>query len=1107
MVRHEATDNQSGTSVESIKTIVDQMLGYLEEKYKDDLSKLVSQRLKGARAIGEFKNWLKRGNFTSNLTWIEQLKADKVDQEILKEAAWDCLQVVVLAYLPGPRYFQGAYIYSKLREPQNLKQIKREFKVPHLSGAVGWMSAYLLNSQDSYVVLHDAQLDLRGRVAVADLRLGNRAVLGFPVSINAGNKDLASISGFMFFSHPVPGIFPQPSDKNKLSEAFEEIRKLHESALASAIENYIFRRYGNSALSEQGKSKEAVRTPLLTLSSDDPTGFLVSLLFESNPTGALSAECEVNEDVFLETTAWHLRVASTYPEKWAPGFVQHMRRLGDLIEGPNIHRRAPLVWYSRGGASSVQRLYPPESISEEDIDYLAASLNRPAQMTSSNEQSIARTEERPRVIKEAITDIMALYGARSGPANQADLVVPIYIEQEGSTSSLGFFRINCDASAIRDDTKMESAFHNLWRVLKKIHDEINPEIARLILALEEELYKPATSYSEHPDKITKSEEVQHVKLWVDTSHLINEWLARQMHILVWQLTSTEEFHITPKEFNLQEDLIRFALRSLSIPVNEELTRAFISCSNKYKDLLTVRPSQIVDQLPEITFVSFWSRMKLPVLNNIANLVAGKESPAEEEFGSLLLDDPGLLRMLTILAPMLDPGETIDLGPSRNPLKTDKWKDIDFGVPTDTDIAELKVRRSPEDTDLALDIVWKRGSQHNIRLRWDYTNPAAQTRNLSGLAISNAPRTVARRLGENILAGLEMKLQPDRLAKLKDSNFKNEYWNISDFVVSTDHEGLDRQLGFFERVMLYDESDSPGWRILPIPVSSHPLVFVAALCDKKIKRPAVLAFRDFALANARAFYIAREYDAQREAVEEYARNLSAIAHGYKGPLRQLGFAVGDAKKLILENSKWQVVDAEMEKLEKMVNSAKQLATDAISYAWRNATPILIETQSWRDMSDQIHQVIQALDRPRSPKVEFDQRIFGEHVKVDSSPQLLRHLLSKLIDNGLEHGDDDPNHSTPFKVFLRPEIKERRFILRISNFVFSENLAEVSDRIRVCLTNGFPYVTEEGPNFSGRNRGFGLIEAYNCCNLLGIDPEVDADEEVSQLVISLRMPLKG
>src|ERR1700674_1450958 len=327
----ENTSNQPAKFVQPIKSVVDRIIGSLAEN-RDFVSALkasVREKLSDETVLNEFSQWLAQLDTQPDSigSWIKLLRSGKVEDAVCEHVAVDCLQMVVLAYLPGPRYFQGVYIASKLHPPSRLKEMKQSLWVPHLNGAVGWMTACFLHpvtlEEAGYVALQDAQVDLRGRVAVSDLWLGNRSVAGFPVGVGAGRQDLTSISGFVFLSHPLRGIFPDPIGINghanniTIRNALRAVRQVHESTLATAIESYLLRRYGRSVLKASDDPSVPELVPLLAWSGNDPTGFLASILFESDLHGRLRADCHVNENSFLEAAAQYLRFASIFPGRWS----------------------------------------------------------------------------------------------------------------------------------------------------------------------------------------------------------------------------------------------------------------------------------------------------------------------------------------------------------------------------------------------------------------------------------------------------------------------------------------------------------------------------------------------------------------------------------------------------------------------------------------------------------------------------------------------------------------------------------------------------------------------------------------------------------------------
>jgi len=1110
MPNTETTLKLSGASVESIGAVITQIVKSFDEdeQNRKDLREIISRRLKGNKRVrDDFIQWLKSGDFTSDLPWLAQVREGETTYEVLEQAALSCLQVMVMAYLPGTRYFQGAYIHSCLWDGTSLKSIKSAFRVPHLSGAVGWMTSRALNTEDPYVVIPDAQLDLRGRVAVPDLHLGNRSVLGFPVSLIANNKELASISGFVFFSHPVPGIFPQPSGhksdaEKRLAEVFANIRRVNESAIASAIESFIFRRYGKSVLAAQLNPSDARRVPLLALSDDDPTGFLVSILFESDSEGNLKSECEISESVLLETTAWLLRIASIYPEKWAPRFVEHMMQLGQLIEKTDTLRKVPMMWFSRGDSSGIRKLYPPGS----DLPPALANPTGYFDQTPPDAPDASQSPDGRGNIRQAMADAMALFGTHGDATRQADLVIPIYAEERERLDLMGFFRINCDASAIKDASQVPAAFHNLWRELKRIQDLMNPEAARLFLAVEQSLLDASHAKEEEPEG--HAEQVQRIKLCTDTLNILSDWLAKKMHRLLSPLLPEEAAFSRPALTALaqQERLICFALDTL-MP-NAQLIEDFNKWTERCNAFSGEPASQSKASLPEVTFISFWPRLKLPIISGVTQEMRGDSVTDEDVFSPLMLSDPGLLRMLALMAPLLAEGEKIDMGPGRDLSKNKRgWEGVHFGIPASPGIIKLEVERRRGDG-LVIDVKWEWRAQpqplkYSARIKWNYRDAESQSRNFGGHAVSNIPGIVAHRIGENVLANLKLKPKKGRMHDLRNLGVDaSEDLNILDFIGSSDAKGLQDQIGHLQRAMLYDESEAASWRLIALPASSSsPLTFLSALYNERIKRPSVLAFRDFAFANAKAFYSARLYDAQREAAEDYTHNLGAIAHGYKGPIRELKAAMNQAKSLFYEEKNMDVdfVSEEMKKLYTMVSQAKVLASDAIYYARRRTDPRPFETHPLSAVQEEIEAVIQALDLPNEPRVEFlKAEPDGEmEVKVRYVPNYWRHMLAKLVDNAIYHSTE----MTGVRAFIEPEVDAERVVLRISNLVSAEHLDSRVERVHRGLVDGMPNIAEAEPNSKEENHGYGLLEAYNCCRLLGIGAKVEKIEAESKLVVSL------
>jgi hypothetical protein len=1082
-----------------IETVIGEILGNLsrDTEFKDAISEKLKNALNQEGALEKFTNWLKTlENFNKQLKakrdkssvdvkpeWFDSILNNHYTEDLAKKMALDCLQVMVFAYLPGPRYFKCIYIHSNIHNKKYLEEWKESFQVPHLNGALGWMTACALGTAkiNSYVTIDDAQLDLRGRVAVPDLWLGNRSVLGFPLSSKMGNDDLSLVSGFVFFSYPVPGIFPQHPASDEFSKVFVNIRKNYESILAYTIESHIFRLYSRSLLSISEKSNERERTPLLKLSSDDPTGFLASILLESGDDGALSAECQINEDVFLRALTWHLRVASIYPEKWDIGLVKQLRLLGKLIEVGNLDS-PPIVWYTlKSNAAETLHKYYPHELSSEEIESLMANPNELSAVQISKQISE----------KSALSEIFRLLKLSGDHMDQVDLVLPIYAKEEGRSAALGFFRINFDISKIADSSIRQADLQEMWRIVKEVHSEINKDVSRILLALEN-LYVSIQRRDNGINNIAK--EVEELRLLMDTVHLFNEWVARKMRVFL-QATDDSESSVDISD-DISEGMIKFALNRL-FKEDSRLIQEFDTFINKWKNLRDKFQLRLKKLNPEIILVSFWSLSRLPVINEIRYPTSENELFSEQEFTKLLLSDPGFLRMLMILQTLLKPGKKVAYE-----RKNEGWEDVDFGVSTNRTVRKLEVSRSPNVEERILNVSWEQDKKkHSVVLSLDAECVMTPRRYLDR-AVSSTPGVISDHLGAAFLTHLPINLAFEATGHLWD--FESTDHNIFQFVSSQDQDELEQRFHSLESVMLYGEESAAYWKVVPLrPKKTGRPAFIAALYDSRIEREAVLTFRDIALANAKAFYAARESDAQYEAARELERNLASIRHGYNGPLRQLNLALGDTEWLFRKNQNAEFITEKMKQLGTMVKNIERLAEDAIRYASRKSLPIERGACTWGQLCEEIEVVIGALDRPEYPVVDFRKVNAGKEIKVKEFSLILwRHLLAKLIQNAIAHRDQN---ALPDQILLSYEISHNQIVLKIGNLISQENQEKGRiEQIREGLVKGEIQPRTETVN-NKKSHGYGLIEAYNCCRLLRITPRVNLKKGL-QVVISLSLSIR-
>lgn len=1107
----ERTSSQPAELVEPIESVVKQMFASLldngETSFAIELTDEVNGKLQDGVARREFTAWLRQlseppATLQSPQTiqsWIKSLDSGPPAKSLSSEIALNCLQAVVLAYLPGPRYFEGAYIASQLHKPDRLDALKHSFWVPHLSGTVGWMTANLLHPKTppgaSYVALNDAQVDLRGRVAVSDLWLGNRSVAGFPVGVGAGKQDLASISGFVFFSHPLKGLFSGPlkngnENTTAIPKAFREVKRLYESTLATAIESYLLRRYGMSILDASKHPKIPQSVQLATLSGNDPTGFLASIHFQSDPTGRLHAECHVNENAFLEAVAQYLRFATVFPARWSTEFLDHMMALGKLLEQTDFGASVPMAWYPQSSTQEVAQFYPPEVLST-----LTSRLQATGQQNSWDEWYVRRGDLKANQVSTALAELNELYGPASLGSRQADLVVPIWHE-EPNRIPLGFFRINCELKANLKDAPAPQAFQAMWGVLERIHRSLGSAIGALLFQIEQQY---VLLQNERPEQ-ERTNRIRKIKLWFDLSYLISDWLAHQMHLLL----DVPENVLTALEPD--EKLIKFALtETFGEQRGQVLRDVFDNCAKALKLFRESPRRHQADSLPDLTFVSFWQYSRLVVIDKIEDLLTN--SPAEDKFAALLLRDPGLLRMLVLLALELDNNEEMDLV-GRDSAR--HGGEVDFGVPTSADISTLSVKKI-EKRQTILEVRWSGTTGNNtneegaLRIYWTRMDGTSQVRTLGLHALAAVPGMVGRRLGHNLFTNsIRMQYRWSEKSKVPKESVGgkreiDKYHDILDFVQSPEGEAENR-LRCLEKTLLGPKANpsSANWRILPL--SSDPDEFLAALCDSQVNRPTVLAFRDFALANAKAFHIARALDVQKAAAEEYSRNLSAVAHGYKGPIKSIDQALDAAAAAFNAKKKPAEVSGQLIALQEMVRCTEVLAKDAIFYAWRKQIPWKIRPMRWRRRNTKdsleacLRTVKTALHVPHKRVINYSHEGLGdsvaEEIEVDSYPELWRHLLAKLVENALEHA------SSP-TVTLKASLDKAHIVISLSNPVKSDSLAESVQKVRETLQSGNPGKLKD--------HGYGLVEAHRCCELLQIEPDVKEDAG-SQLVILLPLVLK-
>ena len=379
-----------------------------------------------------------------------------------------------------------------------------------------------------------------------------------------------------------------------------------------------------------------------------------------------------------------------------------------------------------------------------------------------------------------------------------------------------------------------------------------------------------------------------------------------------------------------------------------------------------------------------------------------------------------------------------------------------------------------------------------------------------------PGAVARRLGTNLLARLNLRYSADGKNKLQEQLEGllplEQFHSIDEFVQSAEGDQLQDRLRCLEHSLLFPgevANDRKTWRIIALKLEPDKSTFLAALCDPKVRRPTVLAFRNFALANAKSSFLIRAYDAQKEAAREYSRNLSAVSHGYKGPLKRLEIAINENRSFFNAERDASKLSLRLLGIREMLTAAKTLANDAIFYAWREEDFHGTELLRWRRINNDVslekglYTVITALNLPGTKEIDYLRNLLSdadaETIEINSSPLLWRHMLAKLIENGIEHSSgDSTREANARRVQVKVYMQSKKLIVEIRNPVHPDWITDHVTTVHRALVKGNPEVQEH-------QHGYGLAEVSKCCRLLKIGPNVR--EENSELVITLPLAIAG
>jgi len=1103
-----------------VRSDLQDWLGLAAKNNEEQLSHRVT-RYQGAEWSAD------RRAFCIHLLNKLQGKVTDLSEKLLTSLVVGGLQYVVLHYNANLREFRGAYLRSNVLSTGKLDAVKSSLRVPHRRGAVSWMSS-LLSEGAEVVTLHDAGLDLRGRVAAEDLVFGNHSVCGFPLR----DEVARSLGGFFFVSHPVQGLFTEPG----VSGIMVEIRHAFERELARAVEADLIVEFGAETLqrseewNDQAYLKSLGTAPIMSLADTSPTGFLAGLRI-TRARNAVEREaeesvldCHISEMPFINAVWWHLQLTSTFHEQWSDQLPRHLHEFSKLLDlrlvkvNASIPRLAWIPQYrlvrpgsdTDPGVDLTHRYYPPELVEQLDkwtadkgVSWLAWHV-RVMRM-------FAEDADRPQTrFHHRIDAALAVY---AGP-NHADLVIPIFGGHDGSAERVvGFFRINCDpAPVVRPAAFVKASdpfigFRQLYALVQASVRDLDLGFGRLLSWTDDALHHVPS-------------EVQSIRLFkqlVDAARSVSDWA-----VLYLADALTGKTHNDRASF----EIVDLIYSHLSTSLNSDLKSALgdtLAAFQKLGDGLQNLSAQ--NRLPDIPVITLWLQSSRPVVDIVQPTDIKQTNQMLEDLSQLLERDPGLPQLLSYLSfAFSNDGagmkleEALDLrkrlricqvlGETSPRVMSDEEGSplgaeivLDLGVPpSDDDITALAVTKiHNEEGATWLDLMWriKDSKDKYCTLQWNWRRvdhhpfPAA---------VQPIPWKVSRRVGAVISQNARVILSEELTGKRAGEMISIE----SAFVHPP--EILKENLHLLETSLGVAEAQGKAcWKVVAIAEQEYLLMLVGGEPATSV----VTAFQNVALAYERGAHLAWIRGEEHYERETLAEQLAAVNHGYTGPVGSL------RHELTMTKARWgaeralspeAVLDA-MRAFIEQASAIIRLGEAAIDFAkmtehqqpqWISVTGV--------DLSEYIAQVVRAYQPLDGRSISLEQadhwRLLRNTVKIDY--HLFIHGFSKLVDNAVKvarqhESDQSVSETMQPGVLITLDIATDSLLLTISNI--SAPLEEGHlDRIRRGLLSG---LTEGSRDRRGRG-GLGLREAWKCFQRLGIAVDVQLAEPPFRVAVKLSIP---
>jgi hypothetical protein len=1051
-----------------------------------------------------------------------------LDNITLRLAVTLGLQYVVLQYLPGLREFRGSFLQSNMLPTETVEAVCRSLRVPLNYGAVSWMSSLLLTKKlpDPIVVtLHDAALDLRGRVAAEDLVLGNRSVSGFVVG-DAVNK---SISGYFFISHPVPGLFVgEAGTRSSFEVALGEIYREYATDLARAIEADLLSTFGSELLrrSSEWNQEKVGASPIMSLSSESPTGFLAALRARPyrNPVtsreSAWALDCQVNEGPFINSIWERLQLTCSFFGEWADRVPRHMQLFAELLR-PGLERgdtAGPrLAWVPQYRGGSPEEVAAFKHLHSYFPDGILDDLNR--WMSSKGQEGwIAwhqqAMEEARKSSQHLDTPLHAHLNAAlsvySGPEpGYMDLVVPILGTIDGEIEEVkvvGFIRFNCDPGPKGKGERFPSAeselekFRQLYRIIKLRLPDLDQSVG-VLLAWIDALRRRLLQELKSPEG-SKTSPIQTYKQATDAARVLTDWVVRYISY-IFSNTDHPPFEIVSYVFR---HLFELNAKQSSLQGLQEVLEGIPSQFERLRDDL----SSSSVSLPEIPVVTFWLQTTQPAIEII-------DPPGEGTFKDLaeLLElDPSLPQLLSYLSyvqacyGLQIPDTTgLDLlqrqrivcdqggNEARFVISGDYLEKFelvfDLGYPPQREgLGHLRVA-SVETIGIGavgLTLQWQMDKpekpEKEVRLKWSLGSQSLDFRPHPFPAAVHAVRgKVSQRVGAVISRDMRVKISN----KLLEVPHGQGVIAITEAFEDAE-DVFGKSVLLLEEAMLgnlFQEDSRATWRWISTARNSYLFMLVSSVPST----PVISSFRDVALAYEKGSYLAWILGEESFLSRSAAAQLAAVGHGYVGPVGNL------RHEMVLAKTLWDsqealdsvAVSRTMKELINQAGAIIRLGGAAIDFARMDVDVLESEVLGGRSILDQIRLVIAAYQSRDEGIIRV---VFGEETKLSTFkafivPSIFIHGFSKILDNAVKAAKAPlTSGGKDARVEVSALLDQSGLTVKIKNSGVPLN-DEVFGEVQRALLNGDVDV------FKGDQLrpSLGLHEAWRCFRKLGARVAVD------------------